>query len=264
LKSNRFFLFSILTFSYFILQAQVNPDFIKHLSKLELQTEHNFYLENFKPEEQSDSLFYFKSKYFLQYKNDSLLFANYLKSKSLFMADSNSFNLAGIQFLTSHLKLKYDFFTSFNADESGVTMRNLHTAYLASINPSKFKGNDFPEAFNDVFLKFEKLNRRKPFIAGALSAAVPGLGKLYAGRRNSFLASFLSQTIYGFASYESIKNFGPAHPFSLLSMGFFSVFYVSNIYGSANAVKQAKSDYQKQFLLDAGHYYHIHHTGSLY
>jgi hypothetical protein len=264
LKSNRLFLVSVFLFFHCYLQAQVNPEFVKHLSKNGLQREHNFLLESFSEENQTDSILYFKAKYHLEHRNDSLFLLNFFKSKALVMDDTNAFNLAGVQLLTARPALQKSFFQGIPIENANFTIQQLNRAFQAGLDPMSFETWDFPEELQQDFSLYRKAYQKKPMVAGALSLAVPGLGKLYAGRTNSFVASLFSQTVYGIASYESIRKLGPVHPFSILSVGFFSVFYVSNIYGSFNAVKQAKKDYQKQFILNASHYYHIHHTGSLY
>ncbi len=180
------------------------------------------------------------------------------------MQDTNAFNRAGTHFLTAGAGPQHDFFTAFPIEGASFTMKQLDLVYQSGLNPLAFESGQFPEALQRDYLSYRKAYQKKPMVAGALSLAVPGLGKLYAGRTNSFIATILSQTLYGFASYESIRKLGPVHPVSMVSIGFFGVFYISNIYGSIHAVKQAKQDYKKQYLSNAGHYYHLHHTGNLY
>ena len=97
-----------------------------------------------------------------------------------------------------------------------------------------------PKKLRGDFLKYKKYSHRSPLLAGALSAAVPGLGKLYAGRKHSFMITLLTNIANGVQAYESVDKLGIKHPFSIFSIGLFSVFYAANIYGSYHDMKEVK------------------------
>jgi hypothetical protein len=81
--------------------------------------------------------------------------------------------------------------------------------------------------------------------AGLMSAIVPGLGKIYAGRKaQGFSAMFVTLTLGGLATENIIKS-GWKSPPSLLFSGLFSVFYIGNIYGSVFAVNYVNNTYDQ-------------------
>ncbi|HWY33422.1 MAG TPA: hypothetical protein VNX68_02175, partial [Nitrosopumilaceae archaeon] len=107
--------------------------------------------------------------------------------------------------------------------------RAIHYTYLAGLDPRQADGALLPGKLFDDFSSYKKSYSKKPLVAGVLSMLVPGLGKLYIGKRKSFLNTLVINTVYGVQSYESIRKFGISNTFSLLNVGIFSVFYVANI-----------------------------------
>jgi hypothetical protein len=79
------------------------------------------------------------------------------------------------------------------------------------------------------------LHMKSAFLAGVMSGAVPGSGKVYAGRAGDGLVSFFIVGIMALQSYEGYKKDGLLSvrciTFGLLG----SAFYGGNIWGSINA-----------------------------
>ncbi len=93
------------------------------------------------------------------------------------------------------------------------------------------------------YSEIQKSNTRKfPFIAGALSAVVPGLGKVYAGNNAQALSGFLRVGILGAITVENYMRRGIRDPQTLLFAGLFSAFYIGNIWGSALSVQIVKTE----------------------
>jgi hypothetical protein len=211
----------------------------------------------------SDSISYFKAKYYLQYFHDSFFLDNYFKSKTIFIKDTNAFNLASISFLTSHKKDIW--FSSFTIRDTIPFISNsINSIFMASKNPTLFDVTTIPEKLQPDFIDFKKYYSRKPFIAAALSTFVPGLGEIYAGKKRSFIIVLLSNLMYGAQAYEACYKLGVKNPFSIFSIGFFGAFYFANIYGSYYDLKQGKKEKRKQFLIDAESYYNINCSSKLY
>lgn len=95
---------------------------------------------------------------------------------------------------------------------------------------------------------------KKPWKAAVLSAAVPGLGKLYAGKPGQGIASFLQCLVMGLQAYEGLRKDGPGSARFLIFSSLFSVFYAGNIWGSAFAVQIKKKEFNdrvnEQILFD--------------
>ncbi len=90
----------------------------------------------------------------------------------------------------------------------------------------------------------KKIRRKSPFVAGALSAVIPGLGKVYAGNNGQALASFLTCGLMGAVAAENYLHFGIQHPQTIFFTGLFGLFYVGNIWGSAVSVQLIKFEKQ--------------------
>ncbi len=85
--------------------------------------------------------------------------------------------------------------------------------------------------------RIRTMPKRSPFAAGALSALLPGAGRWYAGRKKQAIGSFFQLAGLALLTWEAYHRHGPRSvPFYLFGTGF-TVFYLSNIYGSAMAVK---------------------------
>lgn len=89
--------------------------------------------------------------------------------------------------------------------------------------------------------------RRSPWVAGLLSAGIPGLGKIYAGKPKQGIAAFLPVLTLGLLTWEGYHKDGPT---SLRFLGFgalFTVFYVGNIWGSTLAVKVRRDEFNRGY-----------------
>jgi hypothetical protein len=90
----------------------------------------------------------------------------------------------------------------------------------------------------------KKIKRKSPFVAGALSAVVPGLGKVYAGNNGQALAAFLTCGLMGVVAGENYIRMGIQNPQTIFFTGLFGLFYVGNIWGSAVSVQLVKIEKQ--------------------
>lgn len=84
---------------------------------------------------------------------------------------------------------------------------------------------------------------RSPFIAGLLSAAVPGLGKVYAGKTGEGIAGFLYTLSFGATAYDFYRGAGPQSALFIISASVAGIFYIGNIWGSMVAVNRIKQEF---------------------
>jgi tetratricopeptide (TPR) repeat protein len=89
------------------------------------------------------------------------------------------------------------------------------------------------------------IKRKSMFVAGCLSAVVPGLGKVYAGNNGQALATFLTCGLFGAIAAENMLRQGVKNPQTIFFSGMFGLFYIGNIWGSAVSVQLVKTE--KQF-----------------
>jgi len=92
----------------------------------------------------------------------------------------------------------------------------------------------------------QKIKRKSPFIAGTLSAILPGLGKVYTGNNGQALSSFLTCGLFGIVAAENYLRMGIKHPQTIFFSGLFSLFYIGNIWGSAVSVQLVKIEKQHE------------------
>lgn len=83
---------------------------------------------------------------------------------------------------------------------------------------------------------------RSPFMAGLLSAAVPGLGKVYAGKTAEGIAGFIYVAAMGATAWDFYRGAGPRSALFILSASITGVFYLGNIFGSATAVRRQQNE----------------------
>jgi hypothetical protein len=230
------------------LNGQTDAGFIAHLSRNNLQREHRHYLSTLTP---GDSAEYFKTKYYLQYFNDSLFLRHYRLSSELCAYDRELLSKADAKFLDNDDALSRR--SWFGMRESAAEMTSL--VFKASEAPKKFQKEIFPEALRESFVKYRSISKKSPVAAGFLSAIVPGLGKVYGAKPRAGALTFFTCAAYAFQTLEASKKLGIKHPLTIIDAGAFGIFYLANIYGSYHGVKQLKRERKKQFLHDAAVYY---------
>lgn len=234
--------------------AQVNLPFAKHLSDLSLQNEHLAYIHSLPLH--NDSSNYLKANYYLKYFNDTLFFKNYNTSTALCNADTSLLKLASFHFLDEQAKFKSRrWFVKSVTSDSNNLIAKFHTLNALCANPNLKINKDLPEDLQPSFLNYKKVYNKKPLLAASISCLVPGLGKLYAGKKKAFVSTLLVNAVFATQATESIIKAGFRHPLSIINMGAFSVFYLSNIFGSYKAVIQLRKERKQQFIFEATHFY---------
>lgn|GEM_PF-6762205 len=97
--------------------------------------------------------------------------------------------------------------------------------------------NPFVRRLQEQNARLLTMKKRSPFVAGALSALVPGLGKVYAGKPRHGIAAFFPIAIIGVQAFECYRKGGWKDPRFLAYGSLFTAFYLGNIYGSALSVR---------------------------
>jgi hypothetical protein len=99
----------------------------------------------------------------------------------------------------------------------------------------------------DAFaVKLKKANGKSMFLAGLMSAVVPGSGKIYAGKWRQGIVSFLPLAIMGLQTWEAYDKAGIKSPRFIFFGSLFTLFYIGNIYGSAISVSVRKQEIQNE------------------
>lgn len=83
----------------------------------------------------------------------------------------------------------------------------------------------------------QNMKKKSGFVAGALSAIIPGLGKVYTGLPGQALASFLKVVPLGVITAENFRNGGFKNAQFYIFGSLFSLFYIGGIWGSSISAK---------------------------
>jgi hypothetical protein len=236
----------------FQIRAQINWPLIKYFHKNHLEENFNLYYKL-----QSDSATTLIDQQRLQiyrhliHQNDSAL--------------ARSFNAfqdtleAPLQFEIGKRLLGFDATNKakwyvLNKD-SGANKALICVNHLIDNPFDKSYENQIPHALQIDFKDYQKYYKKKPLVAGLLSAAVPGLGKLYGGRSHQFFQTLLVNALYGLQTYELAKKLGPKNGFTIASLSVFSIFYFGQIYGSIKDTRIVKKEKRKQLIYNAKNYF---------
>lgn len=106
------------------------------------------------------------------------------------------------------------------------------------------------------YLKIKAFRDKSPALAGILSAAVPGLGKVYSKRYGDGASAFLINLSLGLLTWENYRKDGILDAKTLIFGSIFSIFYVGNIWGSVYSVKMYRDDFND--VIDEQILYNLH------
>ncbi|MCP4584239.1 MAG: hypothetical protein GY839_21715 [candidate division Zixibacteria bacterium] len=102
------------------------------------------------------------------------------------------------------------------------------------------------------------LPRKSGLVAGLLSTAIPGSGKMYAGRFTDGLYSLFIISLLGWQAYDGFKDDGKSSTKGWIYGSIGGVFYLGNIYGSTVAVKISNLRAEDELLDQVGAELRIH------
>lgn len=243
-----------------------NFNFIIHLSKNKLFTEAEKEAEKLFAEKGVNQLYKDSVNYFLgiEYYNEK----KYTDARKHLLAVSDNVffyykahylagNIDAENNMTDSAIVNYSAIEeSTNATLNELKQFELAGLYLISRNHKMFDSLSQNYNFQNPLIieEFEnlkkyntvekKIKRKSPFVAGTLSAIVPGLGKVYTGNNGQALASFLTCGLIGVVAAENYVKMGIKHPQTIFFTGLFGLFYVGNIWGSAVSVQLVKIEKQ--------------------
>lgn len=103
------------------------------------------------------------------------------------------------------------------------------------------------QSFLDVWAARPELpdyKKKSPLLAGAMSAVIPGSGKIYAGDLRSGVSSFLIVGALGLMAGEAWAKLGGSDWRTITLTSLCGLFYIADIYGSALSVSVIKQTYE--------------------
>ncbi len=93
-----------------------------------------------------------------------------------------------------------------------------------------------------------QLPRRSPLLAGIMSTIVPGSGRLYTGRVNDAITSFITVGITGWQAYDGFRRDGLSSVKGWTLGTLSGIFYLGNIYGSVISARVYNDHVAEEFL----------------
>jgi TM2 domain-containing membrane protein YozV len=94
--------------------------------------------------------------------------------------------------------------------------------------------------------KLHSFKGKSPFLAGLMSAIVPGAGRFYIGKGGEGIATLLVTGVFGLQTWEGYRKDGIKSARFIIFGSLFSLSYVANIWGSTLAVKVRKDEFNEQ------------------
>jgi TM2 domain-containing membrane protein YozV len=99
--------------------------------------------------------------------------------------------------------------------------------------------------------------QKSPFIAGLMSAIIPGTGKMYSGKIGEGFASLLLVGIFSVSTIEQFRNGGFSNPQTYLIGIPALLFYSGNIYGSYFSVNIQNLEFKEETRNEVLFHLHI-------
>ncbi len=232
--------------------------FVQHLQNINSYNEGLFYIQkiwsSYKSLTQRDTLNYLKGKiYYDQHDLEhSIESFSGVSASSLDIYEQSIF----YQSIQNAYLRKFDLTeTLLKNTEFSTSLRNEVKVFeLASNYLLKRELDDFDELSGDFTFNYYQLEdyerdmihlsknirdhkTKSPFVAGLLSAVIPGTGRYYQGKIGQGTLGLASNAIFALQALEAYRKDGVKSPRFIIFSGAFAVFYISNIWGSAVSVR---------------------------
>lgn len=125
--------------------------------------------------------------------------------------------------------------------EAGEVFKALQTSEVAAVREKA-------AAYHNDAVQGAKLPTRNPFVAGFLSAILPGAGRFYTGRTGDAITSLMVVGLTGWQAYDGFSRDGitsvKGWTFGTIS----GAFYLGNIYGSVISARVYNHTVENEFL----------------
>lgn len=232
--------------------------FLKHLAREKLYTERLFVLENI-----SDSVP--STRYYLEKAWTFHALGRYDPALHLYTSLPSDSILTGsfrndyfdLLFKTHSLKQLQQQLGNPSVANDPATRKYAVSVGLMQLgyDPQTIGTLQLDPAIETSYRKYFKASKKSGALAGLYSAAIPGAGKLYAGKKRQGLNMFILNAALGLQTLESYQKAGGNSARFIVFGSLFSVLYISNIYGAVKSVIKSRHDEQKQLHYEILHHY---------
>lgn len=175
------------------------------------------------------------------------------KKNATLVYGANCFN--SIEQPSFDYRLNTNYTTLFNSVYF-LKNRQINNFQCVSYNATNKELISIHQKMAELSYNYSRINKKKPIIAASMSAVIPGLGKVYAGRPTEIIQPLLKCIVSGLVAYEGYKK----NEFSSVSFYIFGTYgifnYLSSIVGSYYTVKSRKNDEEKWMDNELENYYY--------
>lgn len=98
------------------------------------------------------------------------------------------------------------------------------------------------ERYNDL----KAYKSKSPFVAGLMSAIIPGAGRFYMGKPGQGIAAFFVTGVFALQAWEGYRKDGPNSARFIIFSSLFTISHVANIWGSAIGVRIRREEFNDQ------------------
>jgi len=239
-------------------QFSKEVEFLNHLEEINQYKEAVYYVDQIFPiyqrTTQLDSLHFLKARYYYLQKdihasirsfgNVSMQSKNLWEISRIYMAFQSSYDQHVEE--SDHLWNTTGFVSPVRKElkvfemASNSLLRRDFAGFDSLSNSFTYNYYELADYERDMQKLAETLKSKKkksPFVAGLLSALVPGGGRFYQGKIGQGSVGLLSTALFGLQAYEAFRKDGVGSARFVIFGGIFSAFYVANIWGSVVSVR---------------------------
>lgn len=251
-----FLLIPVISYSQLAPPA-IDVQFLKHLRVQKLYTERLFLLKQL-PDQPGFTL---EKAWTFQMLNS---YDSAISSYDRVVIDTVFSRGFGRSYLS--LLFKYDYGEKMNQVEnilarfpSDTTLKN-HRLSVGLMNldypVDKLESMNLPDPVYAAYKRYKAINKKSGVLASGFSMLLPGAGKVYYGQFGAGLNMFIANAALGLQAYESYRNSGVNSTRFVIFGSLFSIFYLSNIYGTYKGLKKIKKDRRKQLNYEISDQFH--------
>ena len=251
----KLFLIFWFLFSSLLSFSQSKLEFVNHLKNNELIKEWEFLIFNDTMSIPKDSLAFYRADYYLYRGEQSQIIKEFKEGKTLIMNDKSLYIKLNLFFLDEIDSIKSRWFYNEIIDCQDTLSKQFKNIAAISFANKEIDTALIPIELKKSYAEWLKYYNKKSFVSALYSTLLPGLGKIYNGRKYSFRNVLAAHVLLGAKFLESNFYLGFLNPYTLLTLGFYSTYYIADIVGSYHDLIKVKKEKQKQFSLDVKNYY---------
>jgi hypothetical protein len=214
--------------------------FLKHLRVQKLYTERQFVLVHAKSDRVQQRQIEMAWNYSAMGNYDSALFWYGKTDFDSIQHYNFGQHYFSVLFITNRLEQLSKLIEKLPSDTTSRLMKQS----LAMMNLKSL--HEVPGPLQNAYYDYARMQRKSLFLAGLSSTVIPGSGKFYYGQKRQGWNVFFANVALGAQTYEWYRKAGVKSPGFYIFGGLFSVFYISNIYGTVKGLKKARRDRNRQ------------------